>query len=1167
MRDRSSWHGKLLVQLNDAWPNGANSFRPGDLLDVELGLYLLGTALPGHAAADTWTLFDGYPYSQAFGGADTPDELLRIRRARYYLTAMRRPREWIMGLRAYIALPVELRGYELDSPEDTPQRRSPSRAAKRFDVYEHVLTTPPPFARRRLPVAEADEYRFKTKDRTHSVKFDEALLKAAGGHSVPVPAHDFEAPPTLRGSPISVRWDQLRAAAREMDAREQALPGVSGGRWAERLERVELRVRDEPRGQFRGTNTFTIQGLAHLVGMVGAGKSTLRDILTFWAATKRGARMTVVVSDVAETLDVVNRFAHLGVRAAPVLGHSTRERNAARLHHRLANGEATSPLEHTDEAFRFLSSACPVDALRGTESHRPLRLADAPCGTLLPVARHEERGQEGAEESDESVGARLPAGLHELDSNEAAAPPPPEEKSTPHACPLWGSCPRNIGARELTEAQVWVSTPAGLVHSGVPAQMNEERIRYLELAARRSDIVIVDEADRVQMLLDTAFAPSATLVGRSPNSWLDEVSRHKVAELAGQGRIQLSARDVDDWTNAVDTVASATDRCYSLLVNDADLRSWITKDYFSALTLHQWLMANWFPDLLGTEQEGVQEGTEVEAATERRTAMEHVEAALDRFRDAPLQTEEPTGPDDQVTADRNRLSQLALELLHALHGSETRQRLRQVLSELVQNDEDVLAELDLHAVRFEFTLLLAALHHHLNIMTTLWPRVEAALNLHDTSNVLSRRPPPDYDPVIPESPMGNVLGFQFQGDDRVKDGVQSGELRFFRCNGVGRELLLTLPHLPEVDDRTGPNVLLMSATSWAGTSSRYHLHTPVTAVLRPREEEAEAILRTRFEKLPLYCPDTSQPLRLSGSPTPELRSAALKKMLHQLAVPPRGLPNAKSLLQQELDELDDPDRRRALLLVGSYSEAKEASEYLDGIPEWRGRVVRLVPDEADLDDTWMTLRRGDVSDFASSDQGHLLVAPLLAVERGHNIVLRGGKAAIGSVYFLARPHPRPDDIALAVQAINDWAVRQIRGVGYEFRRTAQAAPTPHEAGLAFRSRARRQWNRYLTRRLAWSSLPEDEKTAFTWDQLVVIWQVIGRLVRGGVPARAVFVDAAFFPQEAAHRGEDTPRTGLLAGMHAVLGHYFNETSDAAAIDRSLVEALYEPLFTALSEID
>lgn len=65
--------------------------------------------------------------------------------------------------------------------------------------------------------------------------------------------------------------------------------------------------------------------------------------------------------------------------------------------------------------------------------------------------------------------------------------------------------------------------------------------------------------------------------------------------------------------------------------------------------------------------------------------------------------------------------------------------------------------------------------------------------------------------------MGNVLGFQFRHDYRERVGDRSGELRFYHCNVVGRELLMRLGDLCAVDGRPGSHVLLMSATSWAGT--------------------------------------------------------------------------------------------------------------------------------------------------------------------------------------------------------------------------------------------------------------------------------------------------------------------------------------------------------------
>lgn len=1145
MRERSRWHARLLGQLNPVWPAALADFRPGQMLDVELGLYLLRSAMPGHTAQDAWTLFGGYPYSEVFG-AQTHDTPLRVMRGRHYLWDMRRSREWIRAVEAYLRVPEELRGYHLASIDSTPEERAPSRAANRFEVYEELLTTPPAFARQPLPLAGPGEYEFYVRDRRYSITFPPELLE-----DIPASVgYDLDGLPPHGGAPVEVTWAELQDAAAKMDAIEQNLPGKPN-EWVHRLGRVQLLIRDDAHGEFSSSDRLRIDRLMNLVGMVGAGKSTLRDILAFWAATETARRITIVVGDVAETLAIVDQFNRLGVDAAPVLGHSTRERNLERLHRRMASAGTETMLGHDHPSFDYLSSACPLDALRGLDAGQPLRIGEAPCNALYPVQRLDP-------DTDDL--------LETNGSNDATRSSRPQRRQR-HGCPLWTVCPRHHAARKLVDAQIWVATPASLVHSGVPPALQAERLRHLEAACRLSDLVIVDEADRVQMQLDRAFAPATTLAGQSPNSWLDEVAGHKVAELARRGRLQLSAQDVDDWTGAVDTVSAATDRLYALLIGIPPLRSWITADYFSAMTLHQWLIRSWFPDLTRPDDDPATPDSASPERQQRQARLDHVEAVLDQFRDEPLEERTPQDKADRVTPSANALVHLTLQLLHAHRDSVIRQRLRDVLLDLVDHDPAIADDLETHATRFELTLILAALHHRLDQMTTLWTRVEAALNLEATSNVLSRRPPKDYEPIIPESPMGNVLGFQFQLGERTSDGDQSGELRFFRCNGVGRELLLGLPDLPTVDDRPGPNVLLMSATSWAGTSTRYHVHAPVDAVLRPHHDEVAAILNTTMRTQFLYWPGTSppKPLKLSGS-GPEDREKVLEQMLNQLAIPDRSLGDAPSLLDAELADIDDLQRRRLLLLVGSYAEAKHAARHLDSIPEWSGRVTQLVSDDADLDNSWMALRRGELTKFPDTGS-EILVAPLLAVERGHNIVLSGGKAAIGSVYFLARPHPRPDDIALAIHAINDWAVRQLRDPGRTFHTNAHTAGTPNHAALAFRRQARQEWNRYLTRHMAWSSLTPDEKISFTWDQLVVMWQVIGRLVRGGVPARVICVDAAFAPRQAGFHAIDTPATSLLASMRAVLDPYFTAHPTTAPLDRSLVHALYEPLYQALGDLD
>src|SRR5262249_31432512 len=123
----------------------------------------------------------------------------------------------------------------------------------------------------------------------------------------------------------------------------------------------------------------------------------------------------------------------------------------------------------------------------------------------------------------------------------------------------------------------------------------------------------------------------------------------------------------------------------------------------------------------------------------------------------------------------------------------------------------------------KLTLALATgvLEDRLKIIVDHWNVAEEVFNLGAESEWLFRRPPRDYGPLMPESPMGNLFGFRYI----VRE--QGGELQFFRCAGVGRWLLLHLHELFEhLDGIKGPPVLLLSATSWAPRSSSYHIQVP-----------------------------------------------------------------------------------------------------------------------------------------------------------------------------------------------------------------------------------------------------------------------------------------------------------------------------------------------------
>jgi hypothetical protein len=682
--------------------------------------------------------------------------------------------------------------------------------------------------------------------------------------------------------------------------------------------------------------------------------------------------------------------------------------------------------------------------------------------------------------------------------------------------------------------------------------MGGTQIRYLEAAWRRSDLVIIDEADQVQANFDSMFANAQVLLGASEEAWIDEIDDRVARALRASGRAQTTSKQIRRFKQITDHARTAADLIYQMLQRDRTrpgrpLLNWIDTDYFTAWALFNQLAQEWSGHASSS-------GGRPRDGWEDDPIYQLLRDEFNRFID------DPTNASDGIAGE---LSSLAVAQLADPEEDSREERVRDWLTvlterELLPNRTIAPSNLDRSVWRLEFALAVAVMAHRLDLMLAMWPQAAADLDMYDAITAEVRRPPTDLTAVMPESPMGNVLGFQYVEDDEPTGAAKLGEFRFFRYSGVGRTLLLDLPDLFPADG-PGPNVLLLSGTSWAGTSPRYHIDVPVTAILRPSEDKLTQIAKTTFSREIQRTPDGRAPIWVSGR-YGDARAAALQQMVQALTRPG---PGARGLtrLERERDALPE-GRKKIMLLVGSYAEARMVKDALvRAKSSWKGHVKCLIGDdelETGWDDTDL-LRRGDVAEFGT-DAAWLLVAPILAVERGHNILNDEGVAAIGAAFFLVRPHPRPKDLSYVTQRINQYARHQLR-----YRYSGHAPP--HErlrlAGEDRRRAAQREWRHLLHAMVAYSRLDDIERNRVAWTQLVTIWQVIGRLLRGGQAAKVYFCDAAFAPKSAHGDGDlDDANTSLLVGMREVLAPYFDPTSSDP--DRFLVQALYQPLYQALS---
>jgi hypothetical protein len=907
---------------------------------------------------------------------------------------------------------------------------------------------------------------------------------------------------------------------------------------------VRLELFDVNSNEFRPDATLTISGMLHLVGMVSSGKSTLMGVLAVWAA-RSGLRVTLVVGDVIGGLRWVEAFRCLdpALVAAPILGSSNRVRHIERLH-RVVHGRGNASPFEADPGFDFLSTACALDALRRDEHRTPFAPDKYPCRALSPI-----QGEDYKDEDEIELQSGPPRGAGSTDT-------------TTLTCPFFGSCQQHRAARDLVTAPIWVANPFSLVYTEAPSELNPERLRYAELVYRHSDLVIVDEADQAQVQLDGMFSPSQTLIGGG-DSLLENLFTSVDSELRLKGRSQLGEHTVSRWNNCRNTARAATDRFFSLLRQEEAVRTWIEKDYFTGWTLAEKLAREW-------------SGADIHSLDDN-AAYKSVHETLAAFAFHPL--------GNGANESAHPLVDIALRATLGDDDVQVRDDLRDWIT---AQDGVHVADGDLHTavLRLECTVLLCVLADRLDMLIRDWRHVEGPLNLEGNGSLLFHKPPEDFAAVIPDMPMGNVLGFQYLHHEA--DSEQPAELRLVRCAGVGRWLLVHLHELFAADGMSGPNVLLLSGTSWAGTSPSYHVQVPVGGILHAPPAEVAAIAESSFAFTPFF-DATGRMVTCSGRNTAG-RQAALREILAQLSR--RGqLAGGPSKLEQVRDALPE-GRRRILLLVGNYDDSVFVkTELLRLRPDWHGHVHRLIADdetyESGIDQDPDTIRRADVATFAQTTDAWILIAPLGAIERGHNILNDDDEAAFGAAYFLVRPHPRPDDIGFVIHSLAHWALDQFQpsqpnrledepptGTSSSaHHRDWVGVPRLGEQALRFRNQAWALWRRLLGMQLRYATVKDIDRTAIIWTQLVGVWQVIGRLVRGGCAARVYFCDAAFAPRTAEGKGfADTKETSLLVGMRSVLDPYFTvpavgEKADVDPADRALVQVLYQPFYAALTRIE
>ncbi len=982
-------------------------------------------------------------------------------------------------------------------------------------------------------------------------------------------------------APFTIRFSDLRETAEFLDQKEREL-GNENPRWVSDFARIRFRRVENTNGRttLMPSDMLDIDGFFHMAGIVSSGKTTLAVLIAAYIIRQEGdnRRITFVVGDTSTAIQLVHRLntwfcsdpATDTPVAVPVLGQSTRAVHLERLlisrEYRDARRDGQP---HWGE--RWVNPLCPLESLAEwmDGDGEPIPIGSEPCQRLQAVITSE-------------------SGKTYVKN---------------HLCPLFAICPSKQMFRDLPDAQIWITTPGALSQSAVPPHLERRPIKFGDLVYEQSDLVIFDEAETIVDWFDRTYAQDFALTNGA-NGLLDRLD-NEVAEYLRQNR--APSPEFQKWLFAERAATKAISSILTLLAPNQthgleQLRGWVKGGQFTRNNL-SYRLSRRLAGLKEYEQrEDLPREQKHEEEEQTRAVVRYFEE-LDKIAN-PLIRNVTDSKNPEVRgayalagimqqmnsagqdADINELVGLCRDWINAFFPNMKEQlaALKARLEESTHKaDRDYLAKAHLDtkvddlAARLFLTLWVVILDWHLNIVFHEWHRKPAEIRGEQPY----QRIPRNLRNILPIPAMGGQFGLYRAPIVKASGRKFPNHLTQFVYVNIGRSYVLNFHRLREdLDGQRGPNVLAMSGTSYLPDSSRFHLQVSPHGVLLADERTQAGLRASTFEFKPFRDGKKKRPISVSGVSDKLLALRNIVQMMLKGNVP-GGFPG-RVLAQLEQKAALDPanwgDRTRLLMFTNSYTQAKEVALTLQKYwPEMANHIFYLSRGKDDQDYEAVlgnNMQRVDIERFAETD-GKILVAPMQSIGRGFNILNNNRPtrlAAFGAVFFLTRYMGQPEDFVAMAQEINRYT---IQWAGLENVPPAlEAADGLYHTALALRETARKLAQNIEFRR-GYASLTYEQQDGTTTDiepelhitprtdlaasTAGMIIQAIGRLLRGGVPFDAYFIDAAWSPltAQAGRSVRENADTSLLQAMIDVILTYSDPTN-------AVGEALYGDLAHALS---
>lgn len=659
-------------------------------------------------------------------------------------------------------------------------------------------------------------------------------------------------------------------------------------------------------------------------------------------------------------------------------------------------------------------------------------------------------------------------------------PRPPRKRPETVACPWRTTCGRYRQVRAACSANIIVTSHANLLTGILQAPVDDgcgpnDRVTVEELIMRRCQVVVIDEIDRFQQ----------TVIGKSGRGLLLDYG----------GRINTPLRQFDsDFGTAFgrlhsDIDATVRDAYFGLRYLSETYVSHISYQRIGAISpsrkarprgpRRDWIVPRRWDNWLTAKIFDI----EREEVTRRHMAMF---CSLFFGERDPLPGEPETFDEARV-----RLSAVVTGGSGGLAVKAAREALEELAASVPDNERPkvinrILRRAILERARVHLHSLMASNAQLVDI------GVESAQKIADAIGIYGRWR------VTPTGPLGRlVFAFTEYYDDTGGDFARLTTAAF---GGDPHTYVVTLGDTTALAHAETRRIVLgLSATAYFPGAPHHHVHVKPKWWVTDRNPEAVRIVAAPIRD------EQDNLVRISGLDG-SVRASATRRIASWLW---------NTYLEAELRCLrtEDCDRARVLLATTSYEAARLVAEGLADVGVESHRIclaVRPDDDEArQIIDAgrWREIQADRLEVFPEDEKADILIAPLARVQRGVNIIGKGDKSALGSVWLIVRPLPlidEPDELLAHVQA---KAHLEHGGPSVD----------PRDLLAQRRKVAGNYLEEIINRPPYFQSQPEEVKLGVVAETINGAIQLIGRARRGGTNAVLHLVDGAMLDSS---RGTD-----------------------------------------------